>query len=40
MTLLADRNRDHSVRQAVADMGMTVLPSKIDFSGLRVWEVQ
>lgn len=39
VTILAQRNRDHLVRRAVEDLGMTVLPSKIDFSGLRVWDV-
>jgi D-glycero-alpha-D-manno-heptose-7-phosphate kinase len=39
VTLLAQRNRDHHVRQAVESLGMTVLPSKIDTAGLRVWEV-
>jgi D-glycero-alpha-D-manno-heptose-7-phosphate kinase len=40
VTILAQRNRDHLVRTAVEDLGMTVLPAKIDFSGLRVWEVR
>lgn len=40
VTLLAERNRDHLVRRAVESLGMTVLPSKIDFTGLRVWEVE
>jgi D-glycero-alpha-D-manno-heptose-7-phosphate kinase len=39
VTLLAQRNRDHLVRRAVEELGMTVLPSKIDSTGLRVWEV-
>lgn len=38
VTILSQRNRDHQVRQAVEELGMTVLPSKLDFSGLRVWE--
>jgi D-glycero-alpha-D-manno-heptose-7-phosphate kinase len=40
VTVLAQRNRDHLVRRAVEELGMTVLPSKIDFSGLRVWEAR
>ena len=39
VTILSERNRDHRVRRAVEDLGMTVLPSTLDFSGLRVWEV-
>ena len=27
-------------RRAVQDLGMTVLPSRLDFSGLRVWMVR
>jgi len=38
VTVLAARNRDHLVRRAVEGLGMTVLPAKIDFTGLRVWE--
>jgi D-glycero-alpha-D-manno-heptose-7-phosphate kinase len=38
VTILAQRNRDHLVRRAVEELGMTVLPAKIDFTGLRVWE--
>ncbi len=38
VTILAQRNRDHLVRRAVESLGMTVLPAKIDFTGLRVWE--
>jgi len=38
VTILAQRNRDHLVRRAVEELGMQILPSKIDFSGLRVWE--
>ena len=38
VTLLAQRNRDHLVRRSVEELGMTVLPSKIDSGGLRVWE--
>ena len=39
VTILAQRNRDHHVRTAVEELGMTVLPSKLDSGGLRVWEV-
>lgn len=38
VTILCRRNKDHIVRRTVQQLGMTVLPSKIDFSGLRVWE--
>src|SRR5262249_30980709 len=38
-TLLCRRNRDHLVRRAVEALGMQVLPAKIDFTGLRTWEV-
>ena len=38
VTILARRNRDHLIRRVVEGMGMTVLPSKLDFTGLRVWE--
>ena len=37
VTILAQRNRDHHVRRAVEELGMTVLPSKLDTGGLRVW---
>ena len=40
VTILAQRNRDHLVRRAVEDLGMTLLPARIDFTGLRVWEVR
>lgn len=40
VTLLARRNRDHLLRRAVEALGMTILPSKIDFGGLRVWEAR
>jgi len=40
VTILAERNRDHTVRRAVEDLGMTVLASKIDFGGLKVWSVR
>jgi galactokinase/mevalonate kinase-like predicted kinase len=38
-TLVCRRNRDHLVRRAVEALGMQVLPAKIDFTGLRTWEV-
>src|SRR5712692_1584839 len=38
-TLLCRRNRDHHVRRAVEALGMQLLPVKIDFTGLRTWEV-
>ncbi len=37
VTILARRNKDHLVRRAVEQLGMTVLPCKLDSSGLRVW---
>jgi D-glycero-alpha-D-manno-heptose-7-phosphate kinase len=40
VTILAQRNRDHAVRRVVEELGMTVLPSKIDFTGLQVWEAR
>ena len=40
VTILAQRNKDHLVRRAVEELGMTVLPSKLDSSGLRVWETR
>jgi D-glycero-alpha-D-manno-heptose-7-phosphate kinase len=40
VTLLAQRNRDHRVRQAVEDLGMTILHANIDTTGLRVWETR
>lgn len=40
VTILAARNRDHTVRRAVEECGMTVLPSTIDTGGLKVWEVR
>ena len=40
VTILAQRNRDHLVRRAVTDLGMTLLPARIYFTGLRVWEVR
>lgn len=38
VTILAKRNHTHLVARAVADLGMTVLPSQIDTTGLQVWE--
>jgi D-glycero-alpha-D-manno-heptose-7-phosphate kinase len=38
-TLLCRRNANHLVRRAVEHVGMHVLPAKIDFTGLRTWEV-
>jgi D-glycero-alpha-D-manno-heptose-7-phosphate kinase len=38
-TLFCRRNRDHLVRRAVEALGMQVLPFKIDFTGIRTWEV-
>jgi len=40
VTILSSRNRDHLVRRAVADLGMQILPSQIDSSGLQVWRVE
>lgn len=37
-TILCQRNRDHLVRRIVEDEGMQILPAKIDFTGLRIWE--
>jgi len=38
VTILARRNHTHLVARAVAGLGMTVLPSQIDTTGLQVWE--
>ncbi len=38
VTILAQRNQNHLVARAVRELGMTVLPSQIDTSGLQVWE--
>ena len=38
VTILAQQNRDHVVRQAAEDLGMQIIPSKLDFFGLQVWE--
>jgi D-glycero-alpha-D-manno-heptose-7-phosphate kinase len=38
-TLLCRRNTNHLVRRVVEELGMRVLPSKIDFTGLQTWEV-
>ena len=40
VTILAKRNHTHLVSRAVADLGMTVLPSQIDTTGLQVWEAE
>jgi D-glycero-alpha-D-manno-heptose-7-phosphate kinase len=40
VTLLARRNQTHVLSRAVAGLGMTVLPSQIDTTGLQVWEVE
>ena len=40
VTILAQRNRDHLIRREVEALGMTVLPSQIDYSGLKVWEAK
>jgi D-glycero-alpha-D-manno-heptose-7-phosphate kinase len=40
VTILAKRNQTHLVARAVAGLGMTVLPSQIDTTGLQVWEVE
>jgi D-glycero-alpha-D-manno-heptose-7-phosphate kinase len=40
VTILARRNQSHLVRHAVDDLGMTVLPSLIDTTGLEVWEAE
>jgi len=38
VTILAERNRDHLIRDAVEQLGMQLLPAKLDFTGLSVWE--
>jgi D-glycero-alpha-D-manno-heptose-7-phosphate kinase len=38
-TIFCRRNRDHLVRRAVEALGMQLLPFKIDFTGIRTWEV-
>jgi D-glycero-alpha-D-manno-heptose-7-phosphate kinase len=38
-TIFCRRNRDHLVRRAVEAIGMQILPFKIDFTGIRTWEV-
>jgi D-glycero-alpha-D-manno-heptose-7-phosphate kinase len=38
VTILARRNQTHLVSRAVAGLGMTLLPSQIDTTGLQVWE--
>jgi D-glycero-alpha-D-manno-heptose-7-phosphate kinase len=39
VTILAQRDHTHLVGRAVARLGMTVLPSQIDMTGLQVWDV-
>ena len=38
VTILAGSNQNHHIVRAVRELGMTVLPSQIDTSGLQVWE--
>jgi D-glycero-alpha-D-manno-heptose-7-phosphate kinase len=40
VTLLVKRNHNTRVRRAAEDLGMLVLPSQIDTTGLQVWEVE
>ena len=40
VTILAKRNQQPRVRRAAEDLGMMVLPSLIDTTGLQVWEVK
>jgi D-glycero-alpha-D-manno-heptose-7-phosphate kinase len=40
VTILAKRNHSHLVRRAAAELGMLVLPSLIDNTGLQVWEAE
>jgi D-glycero-alpha-D-manno-heptose-7-phosphate kinase len=40
VTVLAKRNQNHLVRRAVEELGMQILPSLIDTTGLEVWEVE
>jgi D-glycero-alpha-D-manno-heptose-7-phosphate kinase len=40
VTILARRDKNHVVRRAAADLGMTVLPALIDTTGLEVWEAE
>ncbi|MBI3909858.1 MAG: hypothetical protein HY320_02880 [Armatimonadetes bacterium] len=37
-TILCQRNRNHLVRRIVEEEGMQILPVKLDFTGLRIWE--
>ena len=39
VTILAGQDQTHLVRRAVVGLGMTILPSQIDTTGLQVWEV-
>jgi hypothetical protein len=38
--ILAGQDHAHLVRRAVVELGMVVLPSLIDTTGLQVWEVE
>jgi galactokinase/mevalonate kinase-like predicted kinase len=40
VTILAGQDQTHLVRRAVVGLGMTILPSQIDTTGLQVWEVE
>ena len=40
VTILAGQDHTHLVRRAVVELGMIVLPSQIDTTGLQVWEVE
>jgi D-glycero-alpha-D-manno-heptose-7-phosphate kinase len=40
VTILAGRDHAHLVRRAVVELGMIVLPSLIDTTGLQVWEAE
>ncbi len=40
VTILAGSNQSHHIVRAVRELGMTVLPSQIDTSGLQVWETE
>ncbi|MBM3459954.1 MAG: hypothetical protein FJX77_15645, partial [Armatimonadetes bacterium] len=39
-TLLCRRGKDHRVRAGVRELGMQVLPARVDRRGLRVWRVE
>jgi D-glycero-alpha-D-manno-heptose-7-phosphate kinase len=40
VTILVKRNHNPQVRRAAEDLGMLVIPSLIDSTGLQVWEVE